>query len=249
MKITTRFCSFSIIFLLGSFFSSCNNAAEDEVKLKGKFVNQTYLRTIPDSIPGLVSAYCYEMDFISDDSVKVLYGFEEATLGYKKKGNHYELVNALRDKNMPFSFNDDGTLILTDSTWNERSENSTFSKSGISADWKFDNYINQKMIAGTYLLYKDDKPASQKIIFNTDGTVTGLQNFKSYKICYSGDCVAETYPISNNITFTDDKNVTSVFAFDIDRKNKTLKINKIESPIPDTKGERAIKEIAFDLRQ
>lgn len=251
MKIDFR----AYVLILSSFifcflFISCNRLTEEnEQELKGKFINQTYLSQIPDSIAGLVNAYCYELNFISSDSVKIFNGFEENTLGYKKIGFHYLLLKALQDKDMRFEINKDKTITLSDSTWNESHENSTFTKSAdTNNEWDFENYVNQKMISGTYDLYKNKEQTPQKVVFSNDGKVTGLENFTSYHLCYSGDCVGETYPISNNITFTNAENGNAVYAFNIDRKNKVFKIFNIEPVLPDTKGERAIKELAFELR-
>ena len=239
----------AILSVTGFLFLSCNKTKDDTPVLSGKFVNQTYLQQIPDSIPGLVSAYCYEMNFISSDSVKILYGFEDATLGYKREGSHYVLLNALQNNDIPFEINENGTITLADSSWNASHENSVFSKSTISGnDWDFANYLNQRMIAGEYNLLKKDQTVSQKVEFHPNGTVTGLENFTSYIVCYSGDCVQETYPVANNITFTNDKKETFVYAFNLERKNKILKIYNVENPVPDIKGQRAIKELAFELR-
>lgn len=233
-----------------SFYACKNSNTEKEDLLTGKFVNQTFLQQIPDSIPGIVSAYCYEMDFISGDSVRILYGFEEATLAYKKKGSHFEIVKAMQDKDLAFKVNDDGTLTMSDSSWNRSHKNSVFTKSeNTAAGWNFEEYLNKKMIADAYTIFKNDKPTSQKVTFEANGKVTGLDNFTSYNICYSGDCVGETYPVSNSVTLVDENKVETVFAFVISQKTRTLKINRIEEPIPDIKGERAVKELMYDLRK
>lgn len=240
-----------MVFGIASVQYSCNNSSDDHsAVLKGKFVNQTFLDQVPDSIAGFVHAYCYEMDFISEDSVRIFYGFEEATLKYKKDGTDYVVEKAMQDKDMPFKINDNGTITLTDSTWNESHENSVFFKSDMrGGKWNFEKHLNEKMIAGEYTLYKNGQPTDQRVAFTPGGNVTGLENFVGYSICYSGDCVGETYPIANNITFTNDQNNKVVYAFDINRETGSIRINNIEPPIPDTKGERAIKDLAFDLRK
>lgn len=231
----------------------CGRAKEDkgESGLSGKYVNQTFLEVIPDSIPGLVPAYCYEINFISDDSVDILYGFEEATFGYKKDGKGYAVTKAMQDKDLPFRVNADQTITLIDSGWNNARQNSVFKKSmnNGSQKWDFESYLNQQMIAGTYTLYKAEKPTAQKVTLSPDGVVTGINGYETYSICYSGDCVGEIYPISNSITFTNSKKEAILYAFTNDKKTKKLSIRNIEPPIKDMKGERAIKDMVFDLRQ
>ena len=231
----------SAIFLLG-----CSQNSEDEnPKLTGKFVNETFLKQVSDSIPGLIPVYCYQLDFDGTDSVDILYGFEQAKLAYQKTGNKYKLIKALQDKDMTFTLNDDNTITLVDSAWNGTNKNSKFKGSTTN----FVTSLNQQMIAGEYELYKDGKQTSQKVIFNADGNVSGLEKFTNYTLCYSGDCVGEIYPISTSITFSNAKTETVMYAFKIDKNRKTLGIYHIEAPVKDIKGERAVKDIAFDLRK
>jgi hypothetical protein len=241
---------FPVILLL---VFGCDRAKtnEGESELSGKYVNQTFLEAIPDSIPGLVPAYCYEINFISSDSVEILYGFEEAAFGYKKDGKGYAVTKAMQDKDLPFRVNADQTITLIDSGWNNARQNSVFKKSmnNGSQKWDFESYLNQQMIAGTYTLFKNEKPTEQKVILSPDGVVTGMDGYETYSICYSGDCVGEIYPISNSITFTNSKKEAILYAFTNDKKTKKLSIRNIEPPIKDMKGERAIKDIVFDLRQ
>lgn len=245
---------FSIPGILFSFalLTGCNKENESNYTgLSGKFVNETFLKQTSDSIPGLIPVYCYELNFTSKDSVEILYGFEQSRLAYKKDGKKYLLVHALQDKNMSFTVNADKTITLVDSAWNGVTRNSVFEESTLSKEqkWDFENHLNQQMIAGEYSLFKGNKKSDQKVTFNADGSVTGLEKFKRYNLCYSGDCVGEIYPISNSITFSNEKKEVFTYAFKTDKSKKTLGIYQIEGPVKDIKGERAIKELAFDLRR
>ncbi|MCF0058115.1 hypothetical protein [Dyadobacter sp. CY356] len=235
-----------------AFLTGCNEENEsDKEGLSGKFVNETFLKQAVDSIPGLIPVYCYELNFISKDSVDILYGFEQSRLAYKKDGKKYLLVHALQDKDMPFTVNENKTITLVDSAWNGATRNSTFKESTLSTEqkWDFENHLNQQMIAGEYFLFKGNKKSDQKVTFNADGSVTGLESFKRYNLCYSGDCVGEIYPISNSITFSNEKKEVFTYAFKMNKMRKNLNIYLIEGPVKDIKGERAIKELAFDLRR
>jgi hypothetical protein len=240
------------IFLSITFLTGCNEANESNYEgLNGKFVNETFLKQAVDSIPGLIPVYCYELNFISKDSVDILYGFEQSRLAYKKDGKKYLLVHALQDKDMPFTVNENKTITLVDSAWNGATRNSTFKESTLETEqkWDFENHLNQQMIAGEYALFKGNKQSDQKVTFNADGSVAGLENFKRYNLCYSGDCVGEIYPISNSITFSNEKKEIFTYAFKMDKTRKNLNIYLIEGPVKDIKGERAIKGLAFDLRR
>jgi hypothetical protein len=246
-------CMLAFLCLLSTFISGCGKKKQDvaETGMSGKFVNQTFLDAIPDSIPGLIPAYCFEMDFVSPDSVKIFYGFEEATLAYKKSGKYYVLIKAAQGKDMPFYVNKDQTITLADSNWTNLKTNSRFSKvlSNNGPEWDFETYLNRQMIAGNYILFKNDKPTGQKVSFQADGIVSGIHDFKTYSICYSGDCVGEVYPISNNITFLNSKNEPVTYAFVKSKVSQKLGLFNIEAPIKDMKGERAMKELVFDLRK
>jgi hypothetical protein len=243
-------------------FAGCSNQARNKPEanagIKGRFVNQTFLQQLPDSIAGTIQGYCYEMNFISPDSVAINYGFEKGTLAYKQEGDHYQLIGSI-----PFTLNTDGSVTLKDSTWLLRSDtvwagvplNSKFIKvpDVKGEEWAFDQYLNERMIAGTYQLYKQGKPMEPKIIFNKDGTVSGLENYTSYSICYSGDCVGETEKVSNLISFNGDENEGKTYAFDVD-KNRTISFYNIGPSLKDSdgnplKGGRAIQEKAFELRR
>lgn len=243
-------------------FVNCGNPKSNKpvvnTGIKGRFVNQTFLQQVPDSIAGTIQAYCYEMNFVSPDSVVINYGFEEGTLAYKQEGDHYRLIGAL-----PFILNTDGSITLKDSIWVVRGDtiwtgaplNSKFIKAPDSKgqEWVFDQYLNERMIAGIYQLYKEGKPIESKVIFNKDGSVSGLENYIAYSICYSGDCVGETEKLYNLISFNTNENAVKAYAFEID-KNKTISFYNIGPSLKDVagndlKGGKAIEEKVFELRR
>jgi hypothetical protein len=233
-------------------FWGCNRAKEKttDPTLSGHFINETFLAAIPDSIPGLVPAYCYELNF-TNDSVQVFFGFEEATFAYEKEGDSYRIRKAMQDQDMPFKVNNDETITLVDTAWTKSPTASSFRKTskGDRQKWRFEHDLNQQMIAGNYTLYKNGQSTPQKVSFQPDGTVSGLDPYTTYTLCYSGDCVGEIDPISNNITLTTPGKQSTMYAFVKNIEQKKITIHPIEAPIKDMKGERAIKGVAFDLRQ
>ena len=228
------------------FVTGCDqNSDKETARLSGKFINESFLKQISDSIPGLIPVYCYQLDFNGSDSVNILYGFEQAKLAYKKAGNKYQLSKALQDKDMTFVLNKDKSITLIDSAWNGTANNSVFKES----ETNFVTALNQQMIAGDYHIFKDGKKTSEKVTFYADGKVAGLEKFTNYTLCYSGDCVGEIYPISNSITLGNANLENTMYAFKIEKAKNTLGIYHIEAPVKDIKGERAIQGLAFDLRK
>lgn len=229
---------------------SCSRTEKPENDtLSGHYFNQTFLGTAIDSVPGLINTYCYELNFVSPDSVKVYYGFEEATLSYTKSGKKFAIKKALQDKDLLFSIDETDKLILEDSAWKQNDQNSTFvkSSSGASGQWEFPSMLNARMLAGSYEVFENGKLTGKKVVFDKNGTLTGLKDFTAYELCFSGDCVGEVNPISNNLTLSSAANSGTTYAFQFNRAKRILNIYNIEAPIKDIKGERAIKDVAFEL--
>lgn len=248
MKITPPLSAAGLL-ICAALLHSCNSeeSKTEEIPLRGHYVNQSFLNIVEDSIPGKINTYCYELDFISDDSVGVFYGFEEATLAYTKSGDKYAIKKALQDKDLIFSINESKKLILEDSSWKQSRENSTFERIAEASGgrWNFPSILNEKMVAGSYEIFKKGKATGKKVTFSGEGKVTGMEPFTAFELCFSGDCVGEVHPVSNNITFTGPKSAT--YAFQFNTAKKILNLYNIEAPIKDIKGERGIKDVAYEL--
>jgi hypothetical protein len=236
-----------------AFFSCSNHEKKIEhiEGIRGRFVNNTVLKQISDTIPGGIPFYCTEMDFISKDSVDMSNGFEAYKLKYKKEGDNYLLLAASWKGDMLIKLNNDSTFTLMDSAWIHIPTGSEFKKADESKVGKlaFEYYLNQQMMEGKYILYKENKPTQQTIIFTASGNVNGLKDYVSYSLCYSGDCIGETEPLSNYISFINSKNQMFEYAFKIDKKNKAIRMYGIGPTPPDTKGGSAIEAMVFDLRK
>ncbi|MCE7065509.1 hypothetical protein [Dyadobacter sp. CY326] len=245
----TPFYPCCALFLFSNVIMSCSKKQDEAIPLSGHYVNETFLETAKDSIPGTINTYCYDVDFVSADSVKVFYGFEEAMLAYAKSGKKYAIKKALQDKDLLFSIDENQRLVLEDSAWKQSKENSVFAKNNASAagEWHFPEQLNATMIARSYEIFEKGKATGKKVVFDANGKVTGLNDFTMYELCFSGDCVGEVHPISNNITFTSPSNSGTTYAFQFNKEKKILNIYNIEAPIQDIKGERGIKDVAFEL--
>lgn len=247
----------SVIFTLISFimffsFPVKKSLGDGEENISGRYINQTFLNQLPDSITGTIPFYCLEINFTGSDSAGIYNGFEEFKLAYKKSEGNYVFTGAMQGKDLSFILEADGNILLIDSVWTGIPAQSDFVK--VSEDdytqhnnWVFEKYLNEKMIAGNYFLYDGNKSTGQQISFTSDGKVTGLKDFTSYSICFSGDCTTETAPVSNTITFKNSSGVVTTYSFKFDKENNSVVFYNIAEPVKDIKGEREIKEKSFEL--
>lgn len=222
--------------------------------ITGRFINQSFLNKVPDEITAEIPFYCLEINFTGSDSAEFYNGFEEFKLEYKKLDGNYVFTGAMQGKDLPFVLNADGNIILFDSMWTGIPALSEFTKVGeddytSNNKWVFEKYLNEKMIAGDYLLYEKNKAAGQKISFTSDGLVTGLKDFTAYSICFSGDCTTETSPVSNTITFKNSSGSSTTYSFSFDNENNSIVFYNIAEPVTDIKGEREIKDLSFELKR
>ena len=270
------------VLFIGIQLSACTNRGSSSVNkittISGRYVNYTFLDQIRNSIIGHIDVSCYEMNFISADSVAFNWnGWEEGyKCAYKKEGDHYRLFTRAfgADNDLLFTLNQDGSIVLADSTMMRRSLNSVFRH--VDSEVSLDYLINQKTIAGTYTLFKNDEPTKVKVVFMPNGKVVGLEKFTRYSICYAGDCVQMPLTFSNVIDLYPDnyrehvhkesylsdsgevvhglstsiENPATMCAFTLEDNNeKIVKIYRLGNSPKDTKGDMPIKELLFDLRQ
>jgi len=105
-----------------------------------------------------------------------------------------------------------------------------------------------RLLQALIFICKNGKPTLQKVIFTTDGHVTGLENYLTYELCYAGDCANWTLTAANIIGFKGSNENSIGYAFKKDGKNKRLAMYNIAPPLKDEEG-GAILGLAFDLRQ
>ena len=223
--------------------------AECSNVISGKFINKTFLDQTAEKIPGNIPVYCFQMNFYSPDSVDISFGFEKANYAYKKVGENFSIVNAYQGKDMLFILNPDNSITLIDSVWTGIPSNSLFVNVNSDDPWAFDIYLNNKMIAGEYFYYREDKFTGKRITFHPDGLITGMEGFNRYSICYSGDCIGETKTPSNIVYLINSDGAESVYAFTKNKDDGALSIYELGPQIKDIKGERTIEGKVFDLRK
>ncbi len=251
MKI--KYSALMAALILSTLFFSCKTKSKrtSQMGVKGRYINSAFLKYIPDSIPGNIFVYCYELNFNKADSANVFYGFEQGKVAYKKQDDKYKLINASQGKDLAFIINKDSSITLIDSTVTGSHTNSLFVKVDNipGKEWVFEKYLNDKMITGEYVLYKNGIATPQKVQFTSDGQVKGLKPYTNFSICYSGDCVEETEPISNLIALKGNDSLANLYAFKINKTANSIIFYNIEAPIKDIKGNRQILDKAYEFRK
>lgn len=256
--------------ILGSGFllTNCNsNSTSQHTKqtgINGRYINETFLKQVPDSVAGSIQGYCYEMNFISADSVVINYGSEHGTLAYLQKSeNSYVLLAAQQGNDLNFTVNGDSTITLHDSSWIFRDStwigarlHSKFKKVPDVSDveWVFNRYLNEKVIAGHYILDLEEKPKDQHVVFQSDGKVNGLFRYTTYAICFSGDCIGETQKPSNIISLSKADGLVDTFVFTIDSRKNKIAFFALGHLLKDhsgqvMKGGRGIGQLVFELEK
>lgn len=218
----------------------------------GRYINSTFLEQLPGKIPGTIPVYCLEINFTDNDSAEIFNGFEEFKLAYRKDIDNHIFIKAVQGNDLSFSFDDSGVILLSDSAWTGIPKKSEFRKAGEDEyssrhKWVFEKFLNEKMIAGNYILNDKSKSSGEKVILASDGKVSGLRNYSTYSICFSGDCTEETKPVSNTITFTDSSNSLTTYSFTYDTEKNSVIFRSISEPDPGIKGEREIKDVVYEL--
>jgi hypothetical protein len=251
MKINYFLMTIGALVLLLSCKSGEKSASRTKCYLGMKYINYTVLEHCPDILPGDVPSFALEFQFKTKDTVDVDNGFERFRLPYSEPGDscHFVIKGATQFGDMHFQLKGDSTILLYDSAWTQLNKASEFRRIDEKLPWSFKHYLNECAITGTYNLIKEGVGKDHKVIFLRNGQLDGMRPYLAYEICFAGDCLGETSPPSNTIDFTDDKNNKTTFAFKIAPGRRTIQFFTIGDPSPDTKGERSIGPLAFEVKQ
>lgn len=218
--------------------------------LSGRYLNRTILDKCPGTLPVDIPHYALELSFKGNDTVEVSNGIEKFRLPFEKtdKKCEYKILGASQFGEMYFSVIGDSTVYLLDSAWTKVSSESVFQKTNnqTKANWGFENFINECIIAGTYSFTTKDKQ-TVPVYFLQNGQVSGLRPYLSYSLCYAGDCLEETAEPSTLIEFFTDKGQRELFALKMPDGKSKIQFYKIGDPLPDTKGGRSIGDLVFEI--
>lgn len=230
--------------------------------IKGHWVNTTLIEQIKDSAGAKTDVdWLYaEMIFDGKDSVAVDNGFESPyKLHYAHLSkNRFRIRYAADRKDLDIYFLvDSNRLTITDSSGkNKIPLHFTQINTDTAARPAFPQAANAAVIAGNYMVYKDDKATGQKISFGADGSINGSQDFVGYALCYSGDCLEESadmtqttllYLKSGPEKLLKGAPDTDIYVWKKDYKNRRLSIYQLAPPIPDIQGDRKTKEKILEL--
>lgn len=151
---------------------------------------------------------------------------------------------------MIFILNADNSITLLDSVWTGIKSNSKFiNVSQSEGENAFDIYLNNKMIAGEYYSFMEDKPTGKRIAFQSNGIIIGIDSYNRYSICYSGGCIEETKTPSNIVYLINNDGAEVPYAFSKSLVDGSLSIYKLGPQVKEIKGDRTIKGKVFDLRK
>lgn len=237
------------------FLSACKNKSKEQtapVLLQGRYVNQTFLDKNADSMNFATPGYCFQLVFVDGNKVFVDRGFEGDTLYVGQEKDRLSLLKATFNGDLPILPDADGKgLVLLDSSVTGKPYVSRFvkvedQKEGVpTLVWM----VNEQMVAGTYTLHEKGASTDRKVSFLPSGSVSGLDGFDSYTLCFTGDCMQTTLPYFNTLTLSGPAGKSATYAYSVDKGKSKLSLYAIEDPIPDTKGERKVKDLVFDLRK
>ncbi len=219
--------------------------------VSGRYFNHTVLDKCPGTLPVDIPFYALELDFSKTDSVQIRNGILKQSLPFVATGNdcEFRIVGATQFGDMVFSVAGDSILTLLDSAWTKVGSASTFrlAQTTNRANWDYENYLNECILAGTYTMDKKGG-APARVIFLPNGQVEGLENYLSFKLCIAGDCLEETDPAAFTIDFTTRKGERETFVVRMTDGHKLIQFYSIGAPIPDQKGGRSIGTLAFEVK-
>ena len=244
----------SVCIMFVVFFSACKNLQPSRTcsKPSGRFVNTTVLDKCPEAMPADTPTFGFELHFRGVDSVDVDNGFEKYSLPFTttEDGCRFTIAGASLFGNMDFIVESDSSITLIDTAWTKLKRFSTFTKTSNpeKTNWKFEEYLNDCIIAGEYAMFKNGDLMPGVVTFMSNGQVNGMKPFLGYAICYAGDCLEETEPAARTIDMVDDKGGIETFVFKIVEPKMQIEFYSIGAPIQDMKGGRTIGPLVYDFR-
>ena len=229
-----------------------DGAKESEASLSGRFVNQTFLSEMADSLGYTPRYFCFQMHFVEGGRVFIDRGFEGDTLQYTRDGDRFRLVGASSMGDMAFDVKDDSTtLVLVDSAFTGVARNSSFTRlpNGDDPAKAWVAMVNDRMVAGEYEIMQKGKPTAKKVRFHSDGSVSGLDGYTRYELCHTGDCLQTTQPYRHVMYLLKEDGSRTTLAFTIENSGTGLKVYGVGDPIEGTKGERKVLAMVYDLKK
>ncbi len=216
----------------------------------GKYTNKTALSRCPLDMPADAPYYSFELQFLPGDSMLLDNGFEKWILQFsKEKDCRYRIGDATRYGDMYFVVESDSTIVFWDTAWTKRAKPTLFLNTAdpVYKNWRFEQHVNHCFFAGQYFVYQDGQRMERPVIFLYNGQMNGLRPYIGYEVCYAGDCLEETDPPSNTVTFITDRGTKETFTFTINDGRQGIKLYSVGPPIPDIKGSRAIGPLVYEL--
>jgi len=244
-----------IFIFLSVWIIGCTNAKKTQNKgnLQGNWVNQDVIDSLLKykSFKNIDNYYCTEFIVHTQDSIYFINGQIEGWESSYKTVNdtQIEVKEFGVEKLTNFFINPEKTQLFIEDKVNKKKHNFqrikayNWLKNANGIYEAFPRIINEKLFAGEYKVVNDTgNITDQKISFETDGTVKGINNFKRYKICINGDC--QCIRDADMIEFSTDskQNYFEPIGWDIPKgwafKGDTLIFYNLKNlSLPDEKGD------------
>jgi hypothetical protein len=209
-----------------------------------------------DKIPGMMPVdiphFCLELNFRSEQSVDVDNGYEKFGLPIvaTENGCQFSLTKATLYGDMVFIVDTDSTIQLIDTAWTKLKTFSTFKKvtDPERKSWRFLHFLNDRLIAEEYALFKNGVLQSGVVSFLSNGQINRMRPYIGYSLCFAGDCLGETDPPASTINLIDENGKTDTFVIKWIEGKMSIELYSIGPPIPDEKGGRSIGPMVYELR-
>ena len=251
-----------LVIIVTGLLSSCGESSEKQetqkkesetrnpklqiFNMQGYWANIGFMGKAKQKGLGNFDFYCTEMTFDAD-SVLIDNGFESYKLKYSLSDSVCTLLNATQGKNLELRIETADFIQFKDSSLKNIHGNDFFNR--IPANGlKFNTMLNENLLVGSYFVYENNKKTIHEVKLERNGEIKGLTEYKSYRICYSGDCTSSPLKPANIITIRNKNVEEDDYVWKKDYATNNLKIFKLEAAKPDMKGGRKIEKQILDLR-
>ncbi len=200
-------------------------------------------------------AYEFQFDNSFNDSVLIYNGFEQYFLPVAIRNDSVIIENAVKGNPMILAFDSisgtikmmvagrDYPLPLVYYKADEKyiQPNGRFKESFTAA-------FNDASIAGSYTVISNNKLRGNQVIFNTNGSVSGLSDGYFYRCCIGGDCLETTSEPANTFTLINNTPPDETWSWQFDNSGEQLTLKKIKASVQGKNSKKAPEESLLLVR-
>lgn len=200
-------------------------------------------------------AYEFQFDDSFNDSVLIYNGFEQYFLPVAIRNDSVIIENAVKGNPMILAFDSisgtikmmiaghDYPLPLVYYKADEKyiQPNGRFKESFTAA-------FNDASIAGSYTVISNNKLRGNQVIFNTNGSVSGLSDGYLYRCCIGGDCLETTSEPANTFTLINNTPPDETWSWQFDNSGEQLALKKLKASVEGKTSKKAPEELLLLVR-